>query len=81
MYLLLQIFFMVPVFAESSWTYTAFPVVEQNSPLKANEPEFLLVSQKKLRALMSRQSGTHRAWGVKQIYLSQDQKKKVFLKY
>lgn len=30
---------------------------------------------------MSQQSGTHRSWGVEQVYISQDLRKKLFVKY
>lgn len=72
---------LLPSVAQEKWQYTAFPYVAKNSPLKKNEPEVLKVGSKKLRALMSRQSATHRYWGVEQVYLSSDLKKKLFVKY
>jgi hypothetical protein len=78
----LTLFFSIQtLWAKETWRYTSFPVVSKNSPLKNNEPEILNVGKKKLRSLMSRQSGTHRLWGVEQVYLSADLKKRVFVKY
>ncbi len=67
--------------AKSDWQYNAFPFLPKNIPQKKNEPEVLKIGKTPLHALMSRQSGTHVRWGVEQVYLSKNLKKKVFVKY
>ncbi len=73
--------FLSSVHAKTDWSYKAFPYLPKNIPQKKNEPEMVKVGKTTLRALMSRQSGTHVRWGVEQVYLSKNLKKKVFVKY
>ncbi len=75
------LFFISTAEAKVDWQYKAFPYLQKNVPEKRNELEVLKVGKTSLRALMSRQSGTHVRWGVEQIYLSKNLKKKVFVKY
>ena len=67
--------------AKGDWQYKTFPYLPKNIPQKKNEPEVLKIGKTPLHALMSRQSGTHVRWGVEQVYLSKNLKKKVFVKY
>lgn len=75
------LFFISTAEAKVDWQYKAFPYLPKNIPQKKNEPEVLKVGKTPLHALMSRQSGTHVRWGVEQVYLSKNLKKKVFVKY
>ncbi len=75
------LFFVAAAEAKVDWQYKSFPYLPKDIPQKRNEPEVLKVGKTPLRALMSRQSGTHVRWGVEQVYLSKDLKKKVFVKY
>lgn len=75
------LFFISTAEAKVDWQYKAFPYLPKNIPQKQKEPEVLKVGKTQLHALMSRQSGTHVRWGVEQVYLSKNLKKKVFVKY
>jgi hypothetical protein len=66
----------------SNWQYKSFPALSKNSPEKRLEPYVLKFGKNQLAAIMGRESGTHRIWGVDQIYLNpKSQKQKIFIKY
>lgn len=73
-----------PAFAKSDlgWKYKSFPLLSKNSKLKTEEPYTLRVGKNKLSAIMSRESGTHRIWGIDQVYLNPiSSTQKLFVKY
>lgn len=75
------LFTAAPAFSAEKWSYKAFPYVASNNPLKAQQKRILKLGKTELRALMTRTSGTHRFWGVEQVYSTRNLKKRIFVKY
>lgn len=68
-------------FAQMNWKYKSFPVLPRHSDVRNHEPYSVSVGKTHLIGLTSRDSGTHRIWGVDQVYLAKNLKKKIFVKY
>jgi hypothetical protein len=69
------------LWAKESWHYTSFPYVKKNDQIREGEMRNLNLGKKKLHGLLASHAASVRKWGVEQVYVSNDFKKRVFVKY
>jgi hypothetical protein len=70
-----------PSFADSKLRYKSFPLISARDSVRKNEPARIVFGKQVLNPLTHSSSGTVKAWGIEQVYVSRDLKKRVLVKY